>query len=112
MSANLPKFQVAPSERGRQMELTRTHAEMLAAEAHARAAKRRLELEELRSDLISAEKRVRAWERVHGLTLPLDPNHPILDVIAIKTRLTMQEVQAVQRSDAERRAARSPTQKP
>jgi hypothetical protein len=112
MSTNFPKSPDAPSQPGRRIELTRTHAELLAAEALERAAKRRGELEELRSDLNSPEQRVRAWERVHKLTLPLDPNHPILDVIAIKTRLTMEQVQAVQREDAARRAARLSSQKP
>jgi hypothetical protein len=112
MSTNFLKPPDAPPQPGRRIELTRTHAEMLAAEASTRAAKRRVELEELRSELNSPEQRVRAWERVHGLALPLDPNHPILDVIAIKTRLTMQQVQAVQRSDAARRAARFSSQKP
>ena len=112
MSTNFLKPPDAPTQPGRRIELTRTHAEMLAAEASARAAKRRVELEELRSELNSPEQRVRAWERVHGLALPLDPNHPILDVIAIKTRLTMQQVQAVQRSDAARRPARFSPQKP
>ncbi len=87
-------------------DLTRTHAEMLAAQANARAAQRRVDLEELRSDLKSPEERVRAWERVHGLTLPLDPDHPILDVVAVKTRLTLQQVQDVQRNYAARRTAR------
>ena len=85
----------------------RTHAEMLAVEADAKAARRLIDLEELRSDLKSPEERVRAWERVHGLTLPLDPNHPILDAIAVKTRLTLEQVQAVQKEDAARRAART-----
>jgi hypothetical protein len=85
----------------------RTHAEMLAVEADAKAARRLVDLEELRSDLKCPEERVRAWERVHGLTLPLDPNHPILDAIAVKTRLTLQQVQAVQRDDAARRGTRT-----
>jgi hypothetical protein len=85
----------------------RTHAEMLAVEADAKAARRLVDLEELRSDLKSPEERIRAWERVHGLTLPLNPNHPILDAIAVKTRLTLEQVQAVQREEAARRAARS-----
>jgi hypothetical protein len=80
---------------------------MLAAEANARAAKRRVDLEELSSDLKTPEERIRAWERVHGLALPFDPKHPILDVIAVRTRLTTQQVQAVQQSDAARRAART-----
>jgi hypothetical protein len=87
-------------------DLTRTHAEMLAAQASARAAERRADLQELRSALKSPEERVHAWERVHGLTLPRDPNHPILDVVAVKTRLTIEQVQLVQRNDAARRAAR------
>lgn len=86
----------------------RTHAEMLAVEEDVKAARRLLELEELRSDLKSPQERIRAWERLHGLTLPLNPNHPILDAIAVKTRLTLQQVQAVQREDAARRAARAP----
>lgn len=112
MNSNSPKFQSSPTQTDRHTELIRTHAEMLAAEATARAAKRRVELEELRSDLKSPEERVHAWERVHGLTLPASPNHPILDLVAANTRLTMQEVQAVQRSDATRRAANVARQKP
>ena len=85
----------------------RTHAELLAEQAQEKAYQRQLQLEELKSELNSAERRVRTWEKVHGLTLPRNPNHPILDLIAIKTRLTLQEVLQVQSSDAARRAARS-----
>lgn len=82
----------------------RTHAEMLAAEAADRAVRRRIELEELRSELKSPEQRILEWERVHQLRLPLKPDHPILDVIAIETRLTMEQVQAVQKQAAIRAA--------
>ena len=88
-------------------ELLRTHAELLAAEAQAKAARRQLELEELSSTLNSAEQRVRAWEKVHGLSLPPNPDHPILFLIAMKTRLTVAEVRLVQESYAARRAART-----
>ncbi len=90
-----------------QSELLRTHAEMLAAEAEVNAAKRRVELEELKSDLTSPEQRIRAWERVHGLRLPRDPNHHILAVIALATKLTVEQIQAVQLDDAARRTART-----
>ena len=80
----------------------RTHAEMLAAEAADRAARRRIELEELRSDQKSPEQRILEWERVHQLRMPLKPNHPILDVIAIDTRLTLEQVRAVQSQAATR----------
>lgn len=90
-------------------DLIRTHSEMLAAEAEANAARRRVELEELRSDLNTPEQRIRAWERVHGLILPRDPNHRILRAIALETRLSLEEVQAVQQSDVARRKARTAT---
>ncbi len=102
MRSDLPAQALAP-----RTEPLRTHAELLAAEAQERAHQRRVELEELRSELNSAERRVRTWEKVHGLSLPRDPDHPILDLIALKTRLTLEEVREVQRGDAARRAARS-----
>ena len=80
---------------------------MLAAEAEATAAVRRVELEALRSDLNTPEQRIRAWERVHGLSLPRDPNHHILVSIALETRLTLKQVQAVQHDNAVRRMART-----
>jgi hypothetical protein len=42
------------------------------------------------------------WEKVHELRLPSDPAHPILDVIAVSTRLTLAEVQEEQRMRAAR----------
>ena len=107
MSSNYFKSRdAAPAQSIPHTELTRTRAEILAAEAAANAAQRRVELEELRSERKSPEERVRAWERLHGLALPLIPGHPILDLIAVKTQLMMHEVEAVQRNDAVRRAAR------
>lgn len=107
MSSDSLDPQQAPSSPGMRTDPMRTHAEMLAVEAEARAAKRRIELEELRSDAKSPEERVRTWERLHALRMPRDPNHPILDVIAIATRLTLEQVRAVQEKDAAMRAARS-----
>ena len=107
MSSNPPKSPDSFAHHRSPSELIRTHAEMLAAEADAKAARRLVDMEELRSDLKSPEERVRAWERVHGLTLPLNPNHPILDAIAVKTRLTLQQVQAVQQEEAARRHSRT-----
>jgi 7-keto-8-aminopelargonate synthetase-like enzyme len=112
MSGNFLRSPGAAPPAIRRSEVNRTHMEPLAADADARAAKRREDLEELRSDLSSPEQRIRAWERVHELTLPLNPNHPILDVIAVKTRLTMEQVQDVQRAEAARRAVRPPLSKP
>ena len=76
--------------------------ERLAQEQEERAEKRRLELAEQRSDLNPPEVRIRTWERIHGLRLPSDPEHPIVDVIAIGTRLTIEEV----RNEQQMRTAR------
>lgn len=104
MSSNPLNFLYGSAYARQQSEILRAHAQMLAAEAGANAARRRVELEELSSDLMSPEQRIRAWEKVHGLRLPRDPNHRILAAIALKTRLTLEEVQAVQHDFAARRA--------
>ena len=110
MNSNFLKPQAGHAQSNPGSELIRTHAEILAADAKAKAAKRQVDLEELSSELRSPGERVRAWEQVHGLTLPLDPDHPILALIAMKTQLTVQSVQAVQRDNAARLAARPPAQ--
>ena len=86
-------------------DLVKTPAERLAHEEFERAEKRRQELAEQRSDLNPPEVRIRTWERVHALRLPADPAHPILDVIAVSTRLTLEEVRQEQRSRAARTAS-------
>lgn len=103
MSSNPSKPWDDSTHQNSHSDLIRTHSEMLAAEAAANAAKRRVELEELRSDLNTPEQRIRAWERVHGLALPRDPNHHILGAISLATKLTVEQIQAVQRTDAARR---------
>lgn len=85
-------------------DLVKTPAERVAHEEFERAEKRRQELAEQRSDLNPPDVRIRTWERIHALRLPSDPAHPILDVIAISTRLTLEEVREEQRSRAVRSA--------
>jgi hypothetical protein len=87
-------------------DLIKTYAERLALEQVTRAENRRIDLEEQRSELNSPDARIRVWEKLHGLSLPSDPTHPIVDVIAVSTRLTIAEVQEVQRKHAAQRAAR------
>ena len=102
MSSDSLNSYFAPTPPSTPTDPMRTHAEMLAAEAADRAARRRIELEELRSDLKTPEQRIHEWERVHQLRMPLKPNHPILDVIAVDTRLTLEQVQAIQKQAAMR----------
>jgi hypothetical protein len=82
-------------------------AERLAAEEYERSEKRRQELAEQRSDLNPPEIRIRTWERIHQLRMPSDPAHPILDVIAVSTRLTLEEVREEQRTRAARGASQT-----
>jgi hypothetical protein len=67
-----------------------------------RAEERRSELAQQRSELNAPGVRIRAWEKVHGLRLPSDPTHPILEVIAVGTRLTLEQVHAEQCARASR----------
>jgi hypothetical protein len=89
------------------VDLVKTAAERLAHEEYERAEKRRQELVQQRSELNSPEVRIRTWERVHQLRLPADPAHPILDVVAIGTRLTLAQVREEQRARAARAADKS-----
>ena len=112
MSSTYSPFPHDIAPRRTTSELIKTHAERLALEEYERAQKRRVELAELRSDLNPPDVRIRTWEKVHGLRLPSDPMHPILDVIAIGTRLTLAQVQEEQRTRAALRVARAQSQKP
>ena len=85
-------------------DLVTSAAERLAHEEFERAEKRRHELAEQRSDLNPPDVRIRTWERIHELRMPSDPAHPILDVIALSTGLTLEEVQGEQRKRAARPA--------
>jgi len=87
-------------------DLIKTAAERLTHEEYERAEKRRQELAEQRSDLNPPDVRIRMWEKVHQLRLPSDPTHPILEVIAVTTRLTLAEVMEEQRTRAARAANR------
>ena len=85
-------------------------AERLAREEYERSEKRRQELAQQRSELNPPEVRIRTWERIHQLRMPSDPAHPILDVIAVSTRLTLEEVREEQRARATRGASQTGNQ--
>jgi len=87
-------------------DLVKTPAERSAHLEYERVEKRRRELAEQRSEINPPDVRIRMWEQVHQLRFPSDPAHPILDVIAISTRLTLAEVQEEQRTRAARAANR------
>jgi hypothetical protein len=86
-------------------ETMREHRERIALEEREKEQRRQEQLADQRSDLNSPEIRIRAWERMHGLRLPSAAAHPILDVIATATRLTLEEVREEQRARAAQRRA-------
>lgn len=49
------------------------------------------------SELNTPAVRIRAWERLHRLTLPRESEHAVLDVVAKATRLTLEQVREEQR---------------
>jgi hypothetical protein len=76
-----------------------------ALEEQERAELKRIDLETQCSPFNSAELRIRAWEKVHRLSIPSDPDHPVLVAIAAATQLTLAEVQNEQRLRIARRAS-------
>lgn len=72
----------------------------MALEKAERDEKRRLELEEQRSETNSPRARVMAWEKAHALCMPSDTDHPILLVIAQATRLSLAEIRKEQQARA------------
>jgi len=66
-------------------------------EAEARLEHRRLEIAEQTLEQNLAGARIRAWEKVHALRLPSDPEHPILDQIALATQLSLADIHNEQR---------------
>jgi hypothetical protein len=86
-------------------EILMDHRQRLALEEYERAERKRLELADVRSTLHGPDARIRAWEKAHGLRMPSKLMHPVLEVIAAATQLTLQEVQEEQRLRAARVAA-------
>jgi hypothetical protein len=65
------------------------------------AERRRLDLVEQASVLNTPEARIRIWERLHGISLPRDPAHRLIGIVASGTGLTLDEVRAEQRHRSE-----------
>jgi len=61
-----------------------------------RAAERRRELDLQTSPSKAPEERIRLWERLHALRLPVLATHPLVAIIASDTDLTMRDVEAEQ----------------
>jgi hypothetical protein len=83
-----------------------------AADRRAQLERQRLEAEEARGKALldqrdtttTPEARVRVWERLHQLRLPVDPAHAVLPHVAEQTGLALADIQEVQRQRAAQRA--------
>jgi hypothetical protein len=67
--------------------------------------RRKVGLADQQSAERTPEARIRTWELRHHLTLPQNPEHQLIDVIALATALTRSEVLEEQRLRAELRLA-------
>jgi hypothetical protein len=76
-----------------------------ALEALEREAVKRHDYAELCSAENSADVRIRAWEKVHQLRMPATPFHPVLEVIAAATQLSLAEVRYEQQLRTQQRAS-------
>jgi hypothetical protein len=89
-------FSRLPVSRPNPGELMTDYRTRLAHE-HALALERReSELAEQVSIRNAPDERIRIWERMHGLTLPRDPSHRLLAVVAVATHLALEQVLAEQ----------------
>jgi hypothetical protein len=94
-STSMP-FAVDYPPRTSAADIIRDHRVRVAIEADARLERRRAEQAEQRESSSTPEARIRAWEKVHGLRLPLDAAHAIVAIIATETHLTVAEVREEQ----------------
>jgi hypothetical protein len=75
-------------------DLTADRKEQIALEQAAVQADKELKLAQQRSFDTPPAMRIALWESRHGLTMPRDPAHPLMCVIAESTRLDVAEVLA------------------
>lgn len=69
----------------------------IAIEQAEASERRQGELAEQTAMRNTPEMRIRVWERLHGLDLPARTGHPLLEVVAKDTELTLEQVQEEQR---------------
>ena len=69
-------------------------------EEQERAAERQERLASQRSPMYSPAERIRIWERLHSLSLPQNPAHSLVRVIAAQTDISVPEIHQEQRRRA------------
>lgn len=86
-------------------ELAAERRAQIALEQAARQADKDRNLARQRSMDTTPEVRIALWESRHGLSLPRDPRHPLMQVIADGTELDITQVQEEHRRRALLRGA-------
>ena len=82
------------------------HRARIAHEQKEELERKQQELLEQISERNTPAQRILIWERRHGLTLPRDPNHPALSIVAAATGLALEQMHEEQR----RRSANTKTE--
>jgi hypothetical protein len=77
------------------------HRARIALEESERLERKQQELLQQTSERSTPAERIRVWERRHGLTLPRDSNHRLLNIVARQTDLALDQV----REEQQRRLA-------
>lgn len=76
----------------------------LELDAEERVERRRLDIAEQTLEPNIPGVRIRAWEKVHALRMPSSAEHPVLNVIAFDTELSLADVHEEQRVRSQRAA--------
>ncbi|MEA3179475.1 MAG: hypothetical protein QOI59_2998 [Gammaproteobacteria bacterium] len=69
----------------------------LELDEEARVERKRLDIAEQTLEPNVPGVRIRAWEKVHALRMPSGPEHPVLNLIAAATQLSLADVHEEQR---------------
>lgn len=94
-----------PSRRSKQTFGAFSTSAETVAEHRARLAQEQEVAQQRRTEALTSQvsmtnspaQRIRIWEELHGLTLPLGPNHRLVEVIADATQLHIEQVQEIQK---------------
>ena len=93
MSSMISPFAHTEQFTTRSDEILFDYRQRRALEERERADLKRVDVAQQCSDLNTPDLRIRAWEKVHQLRMPSDPQHPALRAIAAATQLTLADVQ-------------------
>ena len=86
---SMPRFDDLPRPTTGSVEESRKAAKLA---EEARSAQRQSEIMAQASPEHEPQRRIALWERLHGLSLPRQPDHPLVRLIAQQTCLTVREV--------------------